>query len=335
MNENSLFRPIPVHDDLIGLRADKALGMITEVGSRAKAAWLLENQRVRINGKIPKSSQIIKSNDQIEIWFPEITPSELTPLSLKLDIKFEDNDILVINKPAGLVVHPAVGHEQDTLVNALLNHTKELSMRFGEQRPGIVHRLDKDTSGLIVVAKNNLSHENLSLQFKDRSIHRKYFAATMGAPPKDSGKIESCLARSPHDRMRYASVRDTKNRIITAQEDAPDFGKWAITNYRTLVSLPSGISYLELKLETGRTHQIRVHLSEMGCPIIADTHYGANRKLKNLGIKIRALAEAFPRFALHAAELGFVHPRTGEELFFATAWPDDLSDLLRKMELIK
>ncbi len=322
-------------EELVGLRADKALGLLSEVGTRSKASWLLENQRVRINGKVPKNSQSIQAHDIIEIWFPEKKSSELTPLQLQLDIKYEDDDILVINKPAGLVVHPAAGHAQDTLVNALLNHTKDLSMRFGEERPGIVHRLDKDTSGLLVVAKNNESHENLSLQFKSRTIHRKYYAATVGVPPKQSGKIESCLARSPNERKRFASVRDFRNKIIINTEDAPDYGKWAVTNYKTILSLPSGISYLELKLETGRTHQIRVHLSEMGCPIIADDNYGADKKTKNLGIKIKALVEQFPRFALHAAELGFKHPKNNTDLFFSVDWPSDLKELLKKMELIK
>jgi 23S rRNA pseudouridine1911/1915/1917 synthase len=322
--------------EMVGLRADKALSLFSEVGSRSKAEWLIDNSLVLINGKLPKRSQIIASQDQIQISFPEPTPSALVPLKLDLDIQYEDEDLIVLNKPAGLVVHPAAGHEQDTLVNALLAHTQNLSMRFGEQRPGIVHRLDKETSGLLVVAKNDRAHESLAHQFRDRKTHRIYYAACLGVTPLLSGKIQTSLARHPVDRKKYASQRGVDGKINHDLELAPDTGKWAITNYRTLKRTPSGLSYFELKLETGRTHQIRVHLSELGCPIIADALYGADRKLKTLkSTHDRYVVEKFPRFALHAAELGFKHPRTHDELMFKTPWPSDLKSLLVELKLLE
>jgi 23S rRNA pseudouridine1911/1915/1917 synthase len=335
LNENKKFQIMTLNPEMVGLRADKALSLFSEVGSRNKAEWLIENSRVLINGRTPKRSHVISDLDSIEISFPEPQPSTLTPLQLDLDIKYEDADLIVINKPAGLVIHPAAGHEQDTLVNALLAHTTQLSMRFGEQRPGIVHRLDKETSGLLVVAKNDASHESLANQFRDRKTHRIYNAACLGVTPLLNGRIQSSLARHPVDRKRYASQRGPDGKIIHEMSVAHESGKWAITNYKTLKRTPAGISYFELKLETGRTHQIRVHLSELGCPIIADNLYGADRKIKALkGNHDRDVVQKFPRFALHAAELGFEHPKSKQAMLFKAPWPQDLKPLLEELKLL-
>lgn len=317
-----------------GLRLDKAIALLEEIGTRSRASHLIENSSVLLNGKAAKSSATVKENDLIEISLPQAEPSELQPYDLKLDVLFEDEDLIVINKPAGLVVHPAAGHAHDTLVNALLAHTDDLSMKFGEERPGIVHRLDKETSGVIVVAKNDKTHESLTAQFKERSTHRIYFAVCLGTAKNLQGTIKSFLARHPTDRKRYASVLGNDKKTLQDKENPPSIGKWAVTHYDVL-SRKSGITYLKLKLETGRTHQIRVHLSESGLPIAGDSLYGADKKLRNIDAKatqedIRNLS----RFLLHAAELGFTHPRTQERLTFKQDWPEDIQTLLKKWGLV-
>ncbi len=308
---------------MVGLRIDKALAQLPEIQTRSRAEALISQSLVMINGKVIKSSYQVKANDRLEISFPEVADSTILPLDLKLDIIFEDKDLLVINKPPGLVVHPAAGHENDTLVNALVAHTQDLAMKFGEDRPGIVHRLDRFTSGLLVVAKNDFAQENLSQQFRERTAHRIYFAITLGIPAKPKGKIESFLARHPKDRQMYASVLGDDRKIIRDRSLDPGLGKWAVTNYEVLKTHPCGVSYIQLKLETGRTHQIRVHLSEMGCPILADSVYGSDRKLRTLhGHSNQDVAKGAERCALHAAELGFVHPKTAENMMFKVPWPD-------------
>lgn len=319
--EKNNFEILDLTEDMIGLRLDKALSLHAKINTRSRAEYLIDKEFIRVNGKIPKSSMKISAADIVEISWPPAQPTELQPLDMKLDILFEDEDVIVINKPAGLVVHPAAGHEQDTLVNALLHHTKNLSMKFGENRPGIVHRLDRDTSGVLVIAKNDKAHESLAQQFKNRTTHRIYYAAVIGQPGKTEGKIESLIGRHPTERKKFAST--------------DSFGKIAITHFKVIKRLPSGISYLQLKLETGRTHQIRVHLSENGWPIIQDRVYGADKKVKNIQNKhYRTLVESFPRFALHAAELAFDHPTTGERMTFKVDWPDDLNPLLKELTLL-
>ena len=303
---------------MIGLRLDKGLSFIPNIGTRSRAENLITSSLVIVNGKAAKSSHRISNHDDIWISFPEPEPTHLTPLDLSLDILFEDDDLIVINKPAGLVVHPAAGHTQDTLVNALIHHTKNLSMKFGENRPGIVHRLDRDTSGVLVVAKNDFAHEHLAQQFKAKTVHRIYFAACLGVPKTQHGTIRSFLARHPTDRKRYSSIAGNVQ-----------VGKWSVTHFQVLHQNPSGLCYLKLKLETGRTHQIRVHLSESGFPVLGDVMYGADKKLKSIkSSSLRAQLEKIPRFALHAAELGFIHPTTGEQKKFSVNWPDDLKPVL-------
>lgn len=317
-----------------GLRIDKAIASFAEIGTRSRASHLIENSCVLLNGKIAKPSAIVKEHDLIEITLPEPEPTELQPYDFKLDILFEDEDLIVINKPAGLVVHPAAGHAHDTLVNALLAHTKNLSMKFGEQRPGIVHRLDKETSGILVIAKNDKTHEALTHQFKERSIHRIYYAVCIGTAKNLNGTIKSFLARHLTDRKRYASVTGPGRKPLQDKEDPPDIGKWAVTHYQVL-SRKSGLSYIRLKLETGRTHQIRVHLSESGLPIAGDMLYGADKKIKNIESKsVQQDIKQLDRFLLHAAELAFVHPRTGDTISFKQGWPEDIQFLLNKWSLM-
>jgi 23S rRNA pseudouridine1911/1915/1917 synthase len=295
------------------IRLDKWINERVELKShlptRSFIQNLIENGQVTVNGIHTKSSYLIKNNDLIEVLIPAPRPTELIPYNFPLEIVFEDNDLIVVNKPAGLVVHPAAGHEQDTLVNALLFYTNDLSMK-NEERPGIVHRIDKETSGLLVIAKNDYSHENLSQQFKNKTTHRIYYAITESQKTLKDGKIESYLARHPTDRKKYASLKNSNLQN----------GKLAITHFKYLES--AGNKHLfQLKLETGRTHQIRVHLSENSHSIVGDTTYGYPvKKFKEQNLK---------RFYLHAAELGFKHPRTNEFLLFKSNWPNEDLALIR------
>ncbi len=309
-----------MNDTVVGQRLDRFLATVPEITSRNYAQDLIHKGHVLVDQKEVRSSLILKLNQIIEINLPELISSELVPFELKLEILFEDDDLIVVNKPSGLVVHPAAGHEQDTLVNALLFHTKNLSMK-NEQRPGIVHRLDKETSGLLVIAKNDISHEKLSQQFRDKTTHRVYYALVCGSISKKNGIVQSFLARHPSNRKKYASVK-SNNRIITTFSEKIVQGKWAVTKFEK-ISQASGMTYVKLKLETGRTHQIRVHLSEMGHCLVGDIAYGYSAQ--------KATVQNLNRFYLHAAELGFVHPKTNETLLFKVSWPT--VDLLKLQSL--
>ncbi len=299
---------------------DKFLSSLAEINSRSMAQDLIEKGYISVNGKPAKASMTVTAGQQINITLPEPQPTELVPYDFKLDILFEDEDLLIVNKPAGLVVHPSAGHQQDTLVNALLAHTKDLSMKY-EERPGIVHRIDKETSGLLVVAKNDFAHEFLSAQFKNKTAHRVYYAVIDKNILRPSGTCKSYLARHPVDRKRYASVR-VNNKIVSEPIEGFENGKWAVTHF-TRLAHDSNMSYLKIKLETGRTHQIRVHMSELGHVLVGDILYGYSiKKAKELGLK---------RFYLHAAELGIQHPRTNEYLEFKAPWPE--ADEVKLVEL--
>ncbi len=325
---------ITVVDEMVNLRVDKALALDSEIQSRSRASYLIDSGHVLVNNKPVKSSYILKANDIVEISIPEATPSDLVPYDFKLDILFEDDDVIVVNKPSGLVVHPAAGHAQDTLVNALLAHTKNLSMKFGEERPGIVHRLDKETSGILVVAKNDFAHESLTQQFKDRTTHRVYYAVCLGTAKNLSGTIQSFLTRHPVDRKKYASVIDSEKKKIIDPTAEVESGKWAVTRYEVL-KRHSGLSYLKLKLETGRTHQIRVHTSEHGLPIAGDVLYGADKKIKNAQSKYtQDDLRKLNRFLLHAAELAFDHPKSNERMTFKVDWPEADLTLIKKWGLV-
>lgn len=309
---------ILIQEDQVNIRLDRLISTFDQIRSRTKADYLITEGLVLVNQKMSKSSYLTRLHDQIVIHIPVEKVMSLEPADIPLDIHFEDEDVIVINKPAGLVVHPAAGHESDTLVNALLNYTKNLSMRFNELRPGIVHRLDKETSGLIVVAKNDLAHESLVLDFQNRNINRIYKAICFGAPQPPSGRCESHLGRHPKDRKRFASVQE---------------GKWAATNYKTHKT-KNGLSLIELKLETGRTHQIRVHMSEKGHPLVGDNLYGADKKIKNLSQEsLISDIKNLNRFLLHAEQLGFQHPTKKTWLDFKVTWPTADQDMIKKWGL--
>lgn len=319
-----------VSPDLHGLRLDKVLSTLDEIGSRNRAQSLIENNKVKLKDQFPKASYLVKEGEVYVIELPEPQSTTLEPLDLKLDILYEDEDLIVLNKPAGLVVHPAAGHEKDTLVNALLHHTRDLSMKFGEDRPGIVHRLDKDTSGILVVAKNDFAHENLSQQFQERKVHRVYWAVSHGLAAKPQMKFQSFIARHPTDRKKMASIKDRHGRVLTDPKADPLVGKWAVTHVWK-VHVKNNMTLYKLKLETGRTHQIRVHMSEAGLPVVGDILYGSHKKIKAIpSPEIQSDIESLDRFLLHAAELGFTHPRSGQNLSFKASWPEREHALLKK-----
>ncbi|MCB0340776.1 MAG: RluA family pseudouridine synthase [Pseudobdellovibrionaceae bacterium] len=319
MQFNTFKFKVASEDD--GVRLDRALSAHPLVGTRSRAAKLIQCGWVRLNGRAAKASHVVHSDEIYDVKIPVDQKSELLPYDFPLDVLFEDKDLLVLNKPAGLVVHPAAGHHQDTLVNALVHQAKDLSMGFSENRPGIVHRLDKDTSGLLVVAKNDFTQSHLSAQFRQKTVHRIYWALVYGPVKQAQGTQQTYLKRHPVDRKKFASER-----LIPEQTPS---GKLAITHFRQIRSHASGVTHLQCQLETGRTHQIRVHLSELGHPILGDEIYGSNSRTKNLkSVELRKLIKQMQRIGLHAAELGFTHPQTGEELMFRSSWPDDLLPLV-------
>lgn len=302
-----------VAEDESGARVDQLIGdRIAEI-SRSAAARLIRDGRVTIEGIAADKPSIRVETGQIvtvRLLAPE--PARAAPENIPLSVLYQDDDIAIIDKPSGLVVHPAAGHQQGTLVNALLHHLDGLSGIGGEMRPGIVHRLDKDTSGLVVVAKNDLAHRFLSETWNRGSVRKTYLAIVYGAPSPDSGMIDAPIGRHARDRKRMAIVPD---------------GKLSSTAYRVLEFF-TGCSLVELDLNTGRTHQIRVHLQSIGHPVVGDPIYsGAQWK----GIQDRAVRDvlrSMKRQALHAFRLELVHPSTRERLRFEAELPEDMRRML-------
>ncbi|MBI2875608.1 MAG: RluA family pseudouridine synthase [Candidatus Tectomicrobia bacterium] len=282
--------------------------------SRSQIQRLIEEGRVRVNGSPVKAHYRPKPGDQIEILLPEPQPALPQPEPIPLEIVYEDSSLVVINKPAGLVVHPGAGNPTGTLVNALLYHCPDLSGIGGVERPGIVHRLDKETSGLLVVAKDDLTHRGLARQWEDRSIRRRYLALVKGRVAPEKGRIETLIGRHPVERKKMAVVRQK--------------GRVAITEYQILERW-ADFSLLELHLRTGRTHQIRVHLASRGHPVVGDRVYGRRTEGQGQPLPVQAALEGLHGLALHAATLGFVHPRSGEPLEFEAALPPDFAHLLQ------
>jgi 23S rRNA pseudouridine1911/1915/1917 synthase len=293
--------------------------------SRTRIKNLILDNRLRVNGKINQSpSKKIKVGDIISLEVPNPKKTSLKPFSFKLDIIYQDNDIIVINKPAGISMHPGPGNYDNTIVNALINYKKMKLSNIGDElRPGIIHRIDKDTSGLIVIAKNNFSHENISKQFSNHSIDRVYDLLVWGKLRPQSGLIETLITRSSKNRQMM-DVSFIK-------------GKKAITNYKTLKvfegkNIPT-MSLVECKLETGRTHQIRVHMNFKGNQIVGDKKYKKKyKKLKNVNEEIDKIILKLNRQFLHAKILGFNHPRSQKKLFFESNLPDDLKIIINELE---
>ena len=297
-----------------GKRLDQFLSEVDLNLSRSQAKKLIEAQFIHLNGKPTKPSVHVKTDDRVSGILPEPTPLSLEPEALPLSILYEDPSIIVIDKPAGMVVHPAAGNPAGTLVNALIYHCKDLAGINGVLRPGIVHRLDKDTSGVMVVAKNDGAYRHLTKQFKNRIVEKVYLAVVYGTLGQKEGSIDADIGRHPSERKRM-STRAKR-------------GRPALTQWRVLERF-KGLTFLELVPKTGRTHQIRVHLASIGHPILGDPLYGKKRKLGAIeDSTVRKCMETIGRQALHAHRLGFIHPQTGERVEFVSPIPQDMKELL-------
>ncbi|NIK73479.1 23S rRNA pseudouridine1911/1915/1917 synthase [Thermonema lapsum] len=305
------------------LRIDKYLMERLANATRTKIQNAIHAEFVKVNDKTIKPNYKVRPLDVITVCLPEPPRTdEILPENLPLDIVYEDDDLLVINKPAGMVVHPAYQNWSGTLVNALMYHFENLpTSQNGSMRPGLVHRIDKDTSGLLVVAKTELAMTFLAKQFYDHTIERKYYALVWGVPNPPQGTVANYIGRSPKDR-----------RVMTVLEEGE--GKYAVTHYKVIEDLRY-VSLIECRLETGRTHQIRVHMQHLGHPLFNDAAYGGDKILRGTSFsKYKQFVEncfsLLPRQALHAASLGFVHPRTKEKLYFEQALPEDMQAVLDK-----
>ena len=281
------------------LSADGAL-------TRSQAARLIAEGRVRVNGKPAAKSARLSGGETVTVDVPQLRETALPPQDIPLDVVYEDDDVIVVNKPTGLVVHPAPGHPDGTLVNALLHHCGDsLSGIGGEKRPGIVHRIDRDTSGLIIAAKNDAAHLALSAQLKDHSLSRTYECLVTGNMKQDSGTVDAPIGRSSADRKKMAVVPT---------------GRRAVTHWEVVARYP-GVTHLRCRLETGRTHQIRVHMAYIGHPILGDTVYGAKKPVPGLTGQ-----------CLHATGLRFIHPRTHEPVELTCPLPEEFTRMLAKLE---
>ena len=281
------------------LSADGAL-------TRSQAARLIAEGRVRVNGKPAAKSARLSGGETVTVDIPQLRETALPPQDIPLDVVYEDDDVIVVNKPTGLVVHPAPGHPDGTLVNALLHHCGDsLSGIGGEKRPGIVHRIDRDTSGLIIAAKNDAAHLALSAQLKDHSLSRTYECLVTGNMKQDSGTVDAPIGRSSADRKKMAVVPT---------------GRRAVTHWEVVARYP-GVTHLRCRLETGRTHQIRVHMAYIGHPILGDTVYGAKKPVPGLTGQ-----------CLHATGLRFIHPRTGEPVELHCPLPPEFTAMLQKLQ---
>lgn len=276
-----------------GVRLDKALADLTEL-TRSQANEAIKKGEVLVNGKVVKAKYAVKEGDEITYHLPEEEVLEILAEDIPLEIIYEDQDVAVVNKPQGMVVHPSAGHTSGTLVNALMHHIKDLSSINGVVRPGIVHRIDKDTSGLLMIAKNDNAHRLLAAELKDKKSLRQYLAIVHGNLPNDRGVIEAPIGRSDKDRKKQAVIAG---------------GRDALTRFKVLERF-GHYTLVELTLETGRTHQIRVHMAYIGHPVAGDPLYGPKKSLKGNG-----------QF-LHAATLGFTHPTTKEEMVFSAEVPE-------------
>ena len=312
---------VGIQDDI--LRVDQFINKYEKDLSRSKIKNLILKKNLSINNKLNDDpSKKTKINDKISLIIPEPEEVNLKPFEYKIDIIYEDNDLLVLNKKADISMHPGAGNKDKTLVNALINYKKKLSNINGELRPGIVHRIDKHTSGLVVIAKNNFTHENLSNQFSEHSIERKYQTLVWGKLRPSNGRIETLITRSSKNRQ-LMSVSLSK-------------GKNSITNYKTLEifekeTVPT-FSLIECKLETGRTHQIRVHMSYKGNNIVGDQKYKKKfKKIKNINKDLEKKIINLDRQFLHAVSLGFTHPTKNKRMNFKSKLPNDLENILKSL----
>ena len=323
MSDASIYNTPIVNKDFKGLRIDKFLTICFADISRSQIQRLISDGNVFCDDVvISDNSYKVKEGESFYLMIPEAIDAIPQPQDIRLDIVYEDEDLIVVNKPAGMVVHPAPGTLGGTLVNALLFHCKDLSGIGGVKRPGIVHRIDKETSGLLVVAKNDNAHKFLCEQFAEHSIERTYIAFCFGVPVPLNGTVEANIGRSPYDRKKMAIVNIN--------------GKKAITHYKVEEVFKNVACMVQCNLETGRTHQIRVHLSSKGNNLLGDKLYVKAKKITDKFVKedVKKFLNNFSRQALHAKSLGFIHPRTKNRLFFDVELPEDLKNLLNVLRNI-
>lgn len=298
---------IKVTSEMADKRLDVVLSEQCSDLTRSYINKLCKEERAALNGKTSKGNKKCKEGDVITLQVPEPTELEILPEEMNLDIVYEDQDVILINKPKGMVVHPAAGHYSGTLVNGLMAHCKDdLSGINGVLRPGIVHRIDKDTTGILIVCKNDMAHQSIAKQLYDHSITRKYHAIVYGNIKEEEGTVNAPIGRSLKDRKKMGIVMD---------------GKYAVTHYKVLKRLKKGFTYIECQLETGRTHQIRVHMASIKHPLLGDDVYGPKKSKYTLEGQ-----------CLHAKVLGFVHPRTGEYMEFEVSLPEYFEKLLNKLD---
>ena len=289
-----------------GKRLDAYLADTLDDLTRSAAANLIETGAVIVNGKTAAKSLKLAGGETVEVTLPEPEPIDAVPQNIPLDVVYEDSDVIVVNKPSGMVVHPAPGHADGTLVNALLYHCGEsLSGIGGALRPGIVHRIDRNTSGLIIAAKNDAAHQSLTSQLSDHTLGRTYECIVTGNLREDAGTVDAPIARHPSDRKKMAVVSGGRN---------------AVTHWEVIARYP-GYTHVRCRLETGRTHQIRVHMAYLGHPILGDTVYGNKKEVPGLTGQ-----------CLHAVGLQFLHPRTGELVQLACELPEEFTKMLRKID---
>lgn len=311
---NEIFEPITFTVETAGERLDSFVSAASEL-TRSRAQKLIEDGDVTVNGKAAAKNLKLKTGDTVEINIPENEEYDASPENIPLDVRYEDEHIIIVNKPVGMVVHPAPGHSSGTLVNALMYHCGDsLSGIGGVNRPGIVHRIDRDTTGLICAAKNDFSHLSLSAQLKDHSMYREYRMIVCGNMREDSGTVDAPIGRHPVDRKRMAVIRDGRGHARNA-----------VTHWRVLERY-NGFAYVEAVLETGRTHQIRVHMSHIGHPLVGDTTYGGGRTQFE-----RHSVSLIDGQMLHATALNFKHPRSGEIMRFETPLPENFTSALEKL----
>jgi 23S rRNA pseudouridine1911/1915/1917 synthase len=306
---------LTIDDDAAGARLDTFLASRVIEVSRTRIQRAIEDGDILVNERAVKPSYRLRTGDRIEIDLPEPPPVELLPEPIKLNIICEDDDLIVVDKPAGMVVHPGAGIESGTLVNALVYHFNTLSETAGRIRPGIVHRIDKETSGLLVVAKNDLTHERLSDQFRDRQVFKMYLALVYGRMSQERGEIEARIGRSSHNRTRMAVLRGGA-------------GRTAHTIFE-VAQAHQEFTLLKVQIKTGRTHQIRVHMAHLGHPVVGDAVYGGGREnsVRDAGMKQKI--HALGRHFLHSSQMAFTHPRTGERLEFSSPLPPELVGFLK------
>ncbi|MAF94425.1 MAG: RNA pseudouridine synthase [Rhodospirillaceae bacterium] len=315
---------VPVTQDKARDRLDRFLAGAVPALSRSRLKGLIESGRVTRDGAaVTEAAAKVKAGEVYAVFVPAAAPAAPRPQAIPLNVVYEDDDLIVIDKSPGLVVHPAAGHPDGTLVNALLAHCgSSLSGIGGGTRPGIVHRLDKDTSGLMVAAKNDTAHRHLAAQLEERKLERRYKALVWGRPRPGQGKVEGLIGRSPANRKKMAVVKKG--------------GKPSLTRYRVLAAVGAAASLVECRLATGRTHQIRVHMASLGHPVVGDPLYGGGtkRRLKNAPETVRLKISNFNHQALHAFLIGFTHPSSGVIMQLKSELPSNFNELVDNLEKI-